>query len=95
MWEINNWQYPHTERGDAQTDKPNDDSADGADMMDMLRYLVMAYWEEKKPQEQKESRDEDRHPGFVYRDGQVTVKDNRRYQPSDDYQFLIPSHLAR
>ncbi|MEO7683625.1 MAG: hypothetical protein ABIU86_06770 [Gemmatimonadaceae bacterium] len=47
LWEINNWQYPHTERGDAQTDNPNDDSADGADMMAMLRYLVMAYWEEK------------------------------------------------
>lgn len=45
QWKINNWQCPQVEREDAQTDNPNDHSADGADMMAMLRYLVMAYWE--------------------------------------------------
>lgn len=93
LWEINNWQYPQTERGDAQLDKPNDDSADGADMMAMLRYLVMAYWEEKKPQEQPPRRHPDMHPGFEKRNGQITVKEERRYQPTDEYripQYKMP-----
>ncbi len=45
IWEINNWQYPSDETsGKAQKDDPDDHSADGADMMAMIRYLVMFWW---------------------------------------------------
>ncbi|MEO7684467.1 MAG: hypothetical protein ABIU86_11095, partial [Gemmatimonadaceae bacterium] len=89
LWEINNWQYPHTERGDAQTDNPNDDSADGADMMAMLRYLVMAYWEEKKPQEETAKRNPDAHPGWDEKTHML--RDDRRYTEREP-EYRIPEY---
>lgn len=59
--------------------------------MAMLRYLVMAYWEEKKPQEQTAKRHPDAHPGFEYRDGCVTIKDERRY-PEREQDYQIPQY---
>lgn len=45
LWELEHWSWPKTtENKPAQRDVPNDDSADGADMMAALRYLVMAHY---------------------------------------------------
>lgn len=43
LWEITNWQYPKTPDGKVQKDEPDDATADGADMMDGTRYLVMQW----------------------------------------------------
>lgn len=44
IWEISNWQYPKTPDGKVQKDEPDDASADGADMMDATRYLVVSFF---------------------------------------------------
>jgi hypothetical protein len=48
MWEVNNWQYAKVlDKGvlvRLQEDKPDDATADGADMMDSTRYAVMGWW---------------------------------------------------
>ncbi len=43
VWEMVNWQYPKGPDGKVQKDDPDDATADGADMMDGLRYLVMEW----------------------------------------------------
>ena len=43
MWEIKNWRYPEPREGQAQPQDPDDDSADGADCIAALRYLVSGY----------------------------------------------------
>lgn len=43
VWEATNWQYPKTKDGKVQKDDPDDATADGADMMDETRYLVMQW----------------------------------------------------
>lgn len=43
VWEANNWQYPKSIEGKVQKDEPDDATADGADMMDETRYLVMEW----------------------------------------------------
>ena len=52
QWEATNWQYPKAADGKVQKDEPDDATADGADMMDETRYLVMEWLgalEEPKP----------------------------------------------
>lgn len=44
LWEMNNWAYPKKEDEKQQKDDPDDATADGADMMAALRYLVMSWW---------------------------------------------------
>lgn len=41
IWEFNAWRYPEAPDGKVQKDEPDDASADGADAMDGLRYLMM------------------------------------------------------
>lgn len=43
IWEAQNWQYPKMPDGKVQKDDPDDNTADGADMMDGTRYLVMQW----------------------------------------------------
>lgn len=43
VWEMSNWQYPKMPDGKVQKDDPDDATADGADMMDGLRYLSMMW----------------------------------------------------
>ena len=43
VWEMTNWQYPKAADGKVQKDDPDDATADGADMMDGLRYLSMQW----------------------------------------------------
>jgi phage terminase large subunit-like protein len=49
MWEIANWQYPKTAEGKVQKDDPDDATADGADMMDGTRYLIMQFFPADEP----------------------------------------------
>ena len=43
VWEFVNWQYPKSIEGKVVKEEPDDATADGADMMDELRYLVMEW----------------------------------------------------
>lgn len=78
-WEIDNWRWPTTtEKKPDQRDVPDDHTADGADMMAALRYLVMAWWfqaGEEDPSEEHEDlfHHEDSKPG-----GGVLPKELRR-----------------
>ena len=44
LWEIRNWRYPSRQEGRAQHQDADDDTADGADAIAALRYLVMSWW---------------------------------------------------
>ncbi|MFC1531617.1 hypothetical protein ACFL5T_05175 [Gemmatimonadota bacterium] len=44
LWEIKNWRYPDPKEGQAQKQDPDDHTADGADCIAALRYLVMSWW---------------------------------------------------
>ena len=48
MYEMLNWRYPDPKEGQAQDQDPNDNTADGADMIAALRYAVMSHWKTPK-----------------------------------------------
>ncbi len=48
LWELNNWSYPKQKPDREQGDNPDDATADGADMMAALRYLIMSWWNPPK-----------------------------------------------
>lgn len=54
LWEIRNWRYPDPRAGEAQQQDPDDDTADGADMMASMRYAIMSWWSAAKPPEEPE-----------------------------------------
>lgn len=43
LWELLNWAHKKMPDGKTQIDDPDDDTADGADMMDGLRYLALQW----------------------------------------------------
>jgi hypothetical protein len=103
LWEMDNWQYPKTDDGKAQKDDPDDHSADGADMMAQLRYLVMSWWGEKADAPQRR-RPIDQHPGYEESGGRVqTVDDSGKGRaPAPQYapgprvpRFTIPTNYRR
>ena len=61
LWEIRQWRYPDKKEGQAQRQDPSDDSADGADGIAALRYLVMSWWKgaqyEAVPEKTQPNRD--------------------------------------
>lgn len=62
LWEIRNWRYPDRKVGKAQHQDVDDDSADGADAVAALRYLVMSWWRAaayRPPKSSKASRNRD------------------------------------
>ena len=44
LYEIGSWRYPSPRDGQAQKQDPDDDTADGADCVAALRYLVMSHF---------------------------------------------------
>src|SRR6185436_3812819 len=44
MWEIDNWAVPLPKEGEAQDQNPDDDTADGADMIASARYALVSWW---------------------------------------------------
>ncbi|MGH9884639.1 MAG: hypothetical protein ACREBE_03875 [bacterium] len=47
-WESENWSYPKMRPGEAQDENPDDNTADGADMMAQQRYALMSHWRKAK-----------------------------------------------
>lgn len=47
-WEIDNWAVPLPKEGEAQDQNPDDDTADGADMIASMRYALMSHWKPRK-----------------------------------------------
>lgn len=48
LWEVREWRYPEPKEGEAQRQDPDDDTADGADAIAALRYLVMTWWRQAR-----------------------------------------------
>jgi hypothetical protein len=48
LWEIDNWSYESPRPGEAQSQNPDDDSADGADLVAADRYALMSHWRAAK-----------------------------------------------
>ncbi len=44
-YETKEWSYPPTPEGEAQEQDPEDDSADGADLIAADRYCIMSWWQ--------------------------------------------------
>jgi hypothetical protein len=44
IWEIENWAVPVPKEGKAQRQNPDDDTADGADMVASMRYALLSAW---------------------------------------------------
>lgn len=43
-WEMQHWSYPIPQEGKAQSQDPDDHTADGADMIAATRYPIMSWW---------------------------------------------------
>jgi hypothetical protein len=43
-WEMQHWAYPIPKEGNAQSQDPDDHTADGADMIASMRYAIMSWW---------------------------------------------------
>tara|TARA_R110000765_G_scaffold255634_3_gene356276 strand:- start:2254 stop:3942 length:1689 start_codon:yes stop_codon:yes gene_type:complete len=61
LWEVRNWRYPDRREGRAQHQDADDNTADGADAIAALRYLVMSWWKAASfsPPPEKVSRNRD------------------------------------
>lgn len=53
IWEMQNWCYPDPGERKAQEQDPDDNSADGSDMIASMRYAVMSWWRPAKIEEPK------------------------------------------
>jgi hypothetical protein len=92
VWEANNWQYPKTDDDKVQKDVPDDQSADGADMMAATRYLVMTWWGERPeaPRVPSTVHEMDNvHPGMDYRTGYA--KEHEPAVPTGIIRYTVPT----
>lgn len=48
QWEMDAWSFPVPKPGEPQEQDPDDETADGADMIATMRYAVMSYWSAAK-----------------------------------------------
>ena len=48
VWEMDNWAVPLPKEGEAQDQNPDDDTADGGDMVASMRYALMSHWRPAK-----------------------------------------------
>lgn len=62
-WEMAHWRYPKPREGQAQEEDPDDDTADGADAIAALRYMVMSWYGPAK-WEKEDRRDPHRDYGL-------------------------------
>lgn len=62
LWEMEQWAYPIPKPGKAQEKDPDDDTADGADMIAARRYALMSWWKPARAEREPEvsRRNEDR-----------------------------------
>lgn len=54
LWEVRTWRYPDARTDKAQKQDPDDNTADGADMIAALRYAIMTHLRPAKPKEPEE-----------------------------------------
>ena len=73
LWEIRNWRYPDPRPGQAQRQDPDDDTADGADLIAALRYAIMGSLRAAKKYEP----DRPRSPHFDYQYDELMERLNR------------------
>jgi hypothetical protein len=57
LWELRRWRYPEPPEGQAQRQDPDDNTADGADAIAALRYMVMSYLRRAPTEEERERRE--------------------------------------
>lgn len=55
-YEIRSWAYPEPKDGEAQKQDPDDNTADGADLIAALRYMVMTWLNPPKPEKKQKVR---------------------------------------
>lgn len=99
VWEIQNWQYPQVKDGKLQKDQPDDATADGADCMAALRYLVMSWWHRMEEQLGGERWNQDTHPGYTKKGDTIERRRPDRPPPEPhspmDYRtpgYRMPGH---
>lgn len=56
-YEVQHWSYPVPAPGETQGSDPDDDTADGADLIAARRYSLMSWWKPAKQEEEKPVRD--------------------------------------
>lgn len=86
VWEINNWQYPKMPDGKVQKDDPDDNTADGADMMDATRYGVMTWL---GPLDEPPAK---RHPTpeeAIWKDALQKEEDEDADEPGSEYGTVV------
>ena len=60
IWEIENWSVAVPVEGQAQDEDPDDDTADGADMIASMRYALMSHWRPAPAAPETETVEDDR-----------------------------------
>lgn len=63
LWEARHWAYPVPKEGEAQEQDPDDNTADGADLIAADRYGIMSWWSFANPVPDQR-KPEDVHPGI-------------------------------
>lgn len=95
LWEIQNWKYPKTKDEKLQKDQPDDATADGADCMAALRYLVMSWWHRVEEQLGTSTWHHDTHPGYTKKpDGTIERRrpDRPPPEPSSPLNMRTPGY---
>lgn len=66
LWEANHWRYPAPKDGGEQRQRqdPDDNTADGADMIAALRYAVMSHYRPPKVKRRDRRKDRNRDTGL-------------------------------
>jgi hypothetical protein len=89
QWELKHWKYPIAKEGHAQGQDPDDNTADGADLIAAERYAIMSWWKPPKEEEQEER--SAFHPDVLKADHERsrTIKHRlerkKRHKPMDDH----------
>lgn len=81
LWEIKHWKYPVPKEGEAQDQDPDDDTADGADLIAADRYALMSWWKaaDPEPEEPLPVRDYDPRYAEVIEQRQSVTKRGRGF----------------
>jgi hypothetical protein len=88
MWEIDNWAVPVPKEGEAQDDNPDDDTADGADLIAASRYALMSHLRKAKEPEDPGTYEDDRAWSF-------DVKEKKFKEPKHVADLLEATHRRR
>lgn len=89
LWEIKHWKYPIAKAGYAQKQDPDDNTADGADLISAKRYQIMSWW--KAPKEPEPEERSAFHPDVLKEDAERSrtikhrISRKRQHKPTDDH----------